>query len=251
MSAGSRIAVITPYHREAAAMLRQCHQSVLAQNLPADHFLIADGRPLAEVAGWNVRHVQLPQAHGDNGNTPRGLGALLAQSEGYDFIAYLDADNWYRPEHLASLLELARRDAAAVCASFRSFHDLAGDPLDVSDEDEDTLRHVDTSCLLIGRPAFASLQLWLTMPKILAPVCDRVYFAGLLHQGHAVRSTARRTVAFRSRYEAHYRIANAPVPESAKPGDLLQPVRDYLLSQQGVTECVNALGFWPPSYVTI
>ena len=251
MPLGPRIAVITPYHREEPAVLRHCHESVLAQEMAADHFLIADGHPLAEVAAWNARHVQLPHAHGDNGNTPRGLGALLARSEGYDFVAYLDADNWYRPEHLASLLALAQRDGAPVCASFRSFHDLAGHPLEATDADEDALRHVDTSCLLIGRAAFASLALWLAMPRALAPICDRVYFAGLLHHGHKVRSTARRTVAFRSRYEAHYQAASAPVPQGAKSGELLQPVRDYLLSQQGVTDCIDTLGFWPPSYVTI
>lgn len=95
-----RIAVITPYYKEPTAMLHQAHLSVAAQDIAADHFLVADGFPNPEIANWNARHVPLPQAHADNGNTPRSVGSLLADAEGYDFIAYLDADNWFQPDHL-------------------------------------------------------------------------------------------------------------------------------------------------------
>jgi glycosyltransferase involved in cell wall biosynthesis len=33
-----RIAVVTPYYKEPLEWLRQCHDSVLAQEVPADHF---------------------------------------------------------------------------------------------------------------------------------------------------------------------------------------------------------------------
>ena len=114
-----RVAVITPYYREPVEFLAQCHQSVLAQGVGADHIMVADGHPLDCIDGWKVAHVKLPASHGDNGNTPRGIGSLLASSEGYDFIAYLDADNWYHDGHLRSLLDLWEQKRGVACSSFR------------------------------------------------------------------------------------------------------------------------------------
>src|SRR5262245_25755535 len=116
-----RIAVITPYYKEPTEVLYQCHASVLQQEVPCDHFMVADGFPNPEVANWKVRHVILPTAHADVGNMPRSVGSLLADSEGYDFIAHLDADNWYQPNHVSSLLKLHEETKAPVCCSWRTY----------------------------------------------------------------------------------------------------------------------------------
>jgi glycosyltransferase involved in cell wall biosynthesis len=244
-----RIAVITPYYREPLAMLEQGHRSVLAQGVDADHIMIADGHALDAIDGWAARHVRLPGAHGDNGNTPRGIGSLLAASEGYEFIAYLDADNWYHDGHLRSLLQLWEQRRAPVCASFRTFHDAAGDDLGIRESEEDALRHVDTSCLLIHRSGFDSLRAWLEMPKILSPICDRIFLSALLHRKFVIASTGERTVAFRSQYRSHYLSANRPVPDLIKDGDDLAPAMAYLSSAEGVSACVGAMGFWPLTYL--
>lgn len=247
-----RIAVVTPYFREPLAMLEQGHRSVLAQRPGVEHVMVADGDPRAEIDGWDVRHIKLPLAHDDNGNTPRGIGSLLARNEGYDFIAYLDADNWYHDGHIASLLELWKQRSTPAVASLRTFHAEEGAELKVTDVDEDAFRHVDTSCLMIHRDGYACLPVWLDMPRQLAPICDRVFLAGLLHRRIAIASTGQRTVAFRSRYSAHYRAAGVPVPDGVKdPAATFAPARAYLTSREGVSACVQALGFWPPSYIAI
>ena len=246
-----RIAVITPYHREPAAILARCHESVRVQGVDVDHFLVADGHPLDEIDAWDVSHVKLPRSHGDNGNTPRGVGSLLASSEGYEFIAYLDADNWYHEGHLRSLLDLWERTGSPACSSFRTFHDISGNDLGISERDEDELRHVDTSCLLIHRSAFDCLPVWVAMPKILSPICDRIFLAALLHRRFAISSTGARTVAFESRYRGHYVSANRPVPDGAKEADFMAPALEYLASRDGVSACVGAMGFWPLSYLKL
>jgi hypothetical protein len=46
--AGARpltVAVVTPHHSEDLALLRRCHQSVLAQTYPCRHIMVADGLP--------------------------------------------------------------------------------------------------------------------------------------------------------------------------------------------------------------
>jgi glycosyltransferase involved in cell wall biosynthesis len=244
-----RIAVITPYYKEDTAVLRQCHESVLAQGVDADHILVADGFPNAAVGGWRARHVILPGAHGDNGNTPRGLGSMLAEAEGYDFIAYLDADNWYHPGHLSSLLQRFRQSAAPVCTSLRTFHLPDGTALPVSDPDENLLEHVDTSCYLIHRWAFGLTTLWSRMPRQVSPICDRIFYSAILKERYALASTRERSVAFRTLYTPHYMAAGLKPPPDAKPPELLEPSYAWLLSKAGVDECFHRLGFWPMTFM--
>ncbi|MEM9692341.1 MAG: glycosyltransferase, partial [Myxococcota bacterium] len=149
-----RVAVVTPYYREEAAVLEQCVASVAAQTVPVTHFVVADGHPQPDLVDrFRVEHLVLPDAHGDNGNTPRAIGSLSAVNRGFDAIAYLDADNWYRPEHIERMVALQRRTGASVCTSGRTIHRLDGSFMLV-DRESDGLRHVDTSCLFLTRDAF-------------------------------------------------------------------------------------------------
>lgn len=246
-----RIAVITPYFDEPLAYLEQCHRGVIAQGVNADHLMVADGQPRDCIDGWNARHVKLAAPHGDFGNTPRGIGSQIASKEGYDFIAYLDADNWYHVGHLKSLLQLWEQSRSAVCCSFRTFHDADGDDLGTYEEEEVKLLHVDTSCFLIHRSGFDCLPVWLTMPKPLACIGDRVLLAAFLHRKLTIASTRARTVAYRTMASAHYRLAGRPVPEGARDIDHKAVALAYLSSEEGAASCVRALGFTPLSYISL
>jgi hypothetical protein len=149
---------------------------------------------------------------------------------------------------ISSLLALHRQTGSAICSALRTFHGPAGESLNITESDEDALHHVDTSCFLIHRSSFDVLGVWLAMPRVLAPICDRVFLAAILDKSRTIRSTGRRTVAFRSRYASHYRAAGAPVPPGAKGADFAAAALAYLQTPQGVTECVKAMGFWPSSY---
>jgi cellulose synthase/poly-beta-1,6-N-acetylglucosamine synthase-like glycosyltransferase len=94
-----KFAIITPYYNESPAFLRRCIESVARQTVPVEHLLIADGLPQSWLDTEPVRHIKLDKSHGDYGNTPRGVGSLLAISEGFDGFGFLDADNWLEPMH--------------------------------------------------------------------------------------------------------------------------------------------------------
>jgi hypothetical protein len=211
-----KVAVITPYYDEDEAILDACHQSVLKQTHPSVHFMISDGRPHPSVSRWNVVHVQLPTAHGDNGDTPRCVGAVLAACEGFDAVAFLDADNWLQIDHVESLVTLARRTSAPVCVSSRSIHRFDGSLMIDRDRESDGEAHVDTSCLLITRPAFGSLPVWGGIPRIMSPVCDRIFWRHILHRRYGVARTGRPTVAFRTRYTMHYDALGETPPAGSK-----------------------------------
>ncbi len=158
-----KVAVITPYYRESLAWLRQCHESVLAQTHPCRHFMVADGFANEAVAGWDLSHTVLPRAHADYGNTPRAVGALQAHTEGYDAVAFLDADNWFYPEHIAAMVRLHQETGAVVCTATRTLHRLDGSLMFV-DRESDGDKHADTNCMFFTRALFKLLPLWVMMP---------------------------------------------------------------------------------------
>jgi glycosyltransferase involved in cell wall biosynthesis len=245
----SRIAVITPYFKEPLDMLAQCHDSVRAQGLEADHIMVADGFPRVELAGWKVRHVVLPNAHDDGGSTPRGMASMMADAEGYDFIAYLDADNWYEAGHLASLLKLHRSTGAPVCTSFRNFRRPDGTPLAITEREEDAGQHVDTNCFLLHRSTFGVLPVWSRMPHVLGTLCDRVFLAAIRKERFGIASTRQRTVAYRTLHELHYTQAGLEPPAGFKSKDLMTAGVDWLRTKEGVDESFQRLGFWPLTFI--
>lgn len=246
-----KIAVITPYYKEPLEVLAQCHRSVLDQGIDADHFIVADGHARGEVHEWKARHVTLPSSHGDAGGTARGIGGMLAASEGYDFVTYLDADNWYHPDHLTSLLDLHGRTSSPVCTAWRTFHRPDGSALGITEPAEDAFQHADTNCFFIHRTAFEVLGVWLRTPKQLATVGDSVFLGAVRHARFSIAPTRQRTVAYRTTHEFHYRLAGEPPPEGAKLMDLVRPAQQWLLTKEGVDESVRQLGFWPGTYMSV
>lgn len=241
-----RVAVVTPYHRESDDILRQCHESVSRQTLECHHVLVADGfgRDFFDAAP-RTRHVRLPQAHDDNGNTPRAIGGVLADRQGFDAVVYLDADNWYEPGHVEAMIA-GLRPGRPLVACKRNFVDAGGQPLGVREHEEELHRHVDTSCWLIARPAFALLTAWL-MPKPLSPVCDRVFFHKAVRSGFGITAADCRTVNFRTRYGVHYGRDGRAAPDGAKSSaDIIRAANDYLASAAGAAAFRDAMGFELP-----
>ena len=217
---GFRVAVVTPYYQEEMDVLRKCHRSVCEQTYPCVHFLIADGSPAASgISVWPAVHMLLSQSHGNAGNTPRGFGSLSAMYQGYDAIAYLDADNWYYPSHVESMVSLHRRTGAVVCTATRTFHRLDGSLMYTDVLESDGRRHVDTSCLFLTRAAFGILPLWSMMPKQLGPVGDRVIWDAILSRGFSHARDPEPTVAYRTQYHAHYLKNREPPPEVRDHGE--------------------------------
>lgn len=243
------VAVITPYYKESIDLLRQCHESVMSQGVDVTHFMVADGFSQSELMAWPIEHVSLNQAHADYGNTPRGVGGLLARSQGFDFVTYLDADNWYHAGHLRSMLDLHQQTGADVCCSLRTFHRMDGTELPVEEELEGKRIHVDTNCLMLSRSAFEVLDTWLQMPKPLAAIGDRVVYAAVRRKRFNVAFTQQRTVAYRTLHAHHYQLAGEVEPPDVKQPSWRECV-EWLQTHKGVVSCEDTIGFWPMPYLT-
>lgn len=100
------ISVITPTWQRHDLLMNRCIPSVRAQTFPkVQHVIVSDGpdQDLGRKLGADAYYCQLDQhidGPVDYGSRARNTGIRFASG---DYIAYLDDDNAYRPEHLALL----------------------------------------------------------------------------------------------------------------------------------------------------
>ncbi|QDQ27425.1 glycosyltransferase family 2 protein [Chitinimonas arctica] len=244
-----RIAVVTAYHRESAAMLRRCLDSVAAQTQVCTHFLVSDGHASAEVAARAVRHIQLGIEHGDYGDTPRAIGSLLAINEGYEAIAYLDADNYFLPTHLADLVAAWEADGRQwdVLTSGRFFIYPDGRAMPLSDADGPWLA-ADTNCLFLAGAALDITPLWGRMPAAFHVFGDRIIWQALQAKGLRIAHLPVASVAYTSNWKTQYLAMGELPPPDAK--DIAEPARAAARWWQGLDEAERErqrqiLGFDP------
>jgi hypothetical protein len=213
----SRPIVITPYYREDALLLRRCMLSVRAQTVPTAHFLVADGHPQDWIDCEPVRHLRLDRAHGDYGNTPRGIAAMLATSEEFEPIIMLDADNWLEPQHVEACLRAADTTPGPdFVIARRHLRRPDGSVMPIPDEPPSV--HVDTSCFAFFRGAYHMLPIWASMPKQMSSIGDRVFWAALRRRGlRGVVISDPVTVNYSCMWESFYRALGEAPPAGSKP----------------------------------
>jgi hypothetical protein len=231
-----RCIAITPYYKEHRKTLERCINSVKAQSLACEQLMIADGHPQDWLDEAGVRHLRLDRSHGDYGNTPRGLGAMLALAEEYDALFFLDADNWLEHTHVEECL-LAARQAftdASLCDYVIAKRAFRRPDETVMPLGEDP-GHVDTNCFFFLRGSFHLLPLWITMPKAVALFGDRI-FLKLLDSVKLQGATTRfATVNYLCTWPRLYLSIGEAVPAGIDPDKALDP-RPILATMKALTD---------------
>ncbi len=209
-----KICVVTPYFRTPPDWLQQAHDSVRTQSVPAQHILVCDGSAPVQVPSFEGIHILLGRNYKDYGNTPRLIGCYHAIAQGADAIAFLDADNWFQPDHLEGLLDCVRANNLDACASARTLNRLDGS-LMIKCPVVDGSSYIDTSCLLVMKSAFQHMIAWVLSVQDHAAVMDQQVWNFMKKNGASVGFHDRPTVAYRTRHATHYRLAGeAPPPEA-------------------------------------
>lgn len=121
------ISVIVPVYR-AEDFLRRAADSVLRQTFSDfELLLIDDGSPdgsgaLCDAIATEDSRVRV--IHKQNGGVSSARNVGMDEAKGR-FLAFLDADDWFSPEALATLYELAIQNQAdsAGCAHFKAYPD--------------------------------------------------------------------------------------------------------------------------------
>jgi hypothetical protein len=201
--ASMRICVVTPYYQENTGWLLHAHASVRAQTTEAHHILVCDGSTPAQIPDFVGTHIILPRNYGDHGNTPRLIGSYQAITRDADAIAFLDANNWYFPDHLRSLAEIATTAELGVVSSARMLHRLDGAPM-IRCPTVDGRNYVDTNCLMVLRPAFRHLVAWILQGPDTAAASGQFLWRLMREAGTRMAFVDRPTVAYRTRHQIHY-----------------------------------------------
>lgn len=245
------VAIITPYYRESRAMIERCIRSVAAQDHAATHLLVADGHPQDWIDHQPVRHLRLDRSHGDYGNTPRSIGGILAASEGFDAIGFVDADNWLEADHVSSCLATAaqaRQEVDYVIAKRQLTRD-DGSVLPILTRDDQDGSHVDTNCFFMLPGAFHTLGQWGVMPKPLSTVGDRIFVSSLRHQGLRAARNPRTTVNYLCTWAFIFEALGETPPPYAKSAIDLGPTRRWWLGLDARDrDIVNRLAAAPVSF---
>lgn len=211
-----RVAVVTPYFKEPLEVLRRCHDSVAAQtHADVFHVMVADGHPRAELDAWPVRHLPLPWNNGDYGDTPRVTGALAAAAQGADAIAFLDADNWFEPEHLAVMIKAARDASAHVVTATRNLMRPDGSFLGV-DKASDGQTFCDMNCYFFTRPAFGAIGAFAFKDPRSAIVDDKILWSIVAGSNATRTHVARPTVNYTTLWAISYLERGEPPPPGAR-----------------------------------
>lgn len=222
-----RVAMITAYYKEEPRFLDHCIKSVRAQTIPTDHILVADGFPQDWIDVRDVRHIRLDQKHSDYGDTPRGLGLLIAIAEQYDAIGFLDADNYLEPNHVESAFKAASLvpDCDFVIAQRHLRRpDLSILPVN----DEPIEEHIDTNCYLFLPGSYHAAMDFALVPRQISIIGDRFFYSKLKNQDLKASVIPLKTVNYRCLWEPIYRACGEPLPPDAKPAVDQKPVEDWL-----------------------
>ena len=199
-----KIAVITPYYKESLHQLKKCHESVLAQGLEVTHFFISDGIPNPEIDLWNCVHIKLPMSLKDYGDTPRGIGAAIASAQQYDGICFLDADNWYEPNHIANIREVFSAYQTPIITISRNLYlKENGNYLGLCPEC-DGINFVDTSCYFFHKSAFNICRYWLFTPQGMGMLDDRIIWSAIQQQNISRVHISQPTVNYATDFASHY-----------------------------------------------
>jgi hypothetical protein len=214
------IFVVTPYFQTEESWLRQGHASVRGQTVAAHHIMVCDGSAPAQIPAFQGTHVILPRNYKDYGNTPRLIGCYNAIARGADAIAFLDADNWFQPDHLESLLGYTRDNGLDACSSARTLHRPDGSYM-TKCPTVNGRPYIDTSCLLVMKSAFQHMIAWVLFPQDQAAVMDQHVWSHMKNAGARLGFLDKASVSYRTRHASHYRlIGETPPPDAIDRVDL-------------------------------
>ncbi len=244
-----KIAVITPYNNENFKLIEKANTSIfdqLGDNFICEHIIIVDGIDKKNNLSYLKCHkIELKVNHDDNGNTPRSIGTNYAIDGEFDYIMYLDADNWFHKNHVNSLLNLIKNETSIAC-SYRSFYTMDEKKMSYL-EDDDCLskKFVDTSCYLIPKSFFQLINIWHLIPKETSQWCDRIFFFNILKNKCPIKFSEMHTVAFRTLYDVHYLHSKLDPPKDVKKNEEINKKAVKFFSNIDNKESfVKIFGFW-------
>ena len=182
-----QFSVVMPLHNKAAHV-RAAIESIFAQRFQPHEILVVDNRStdggreiVAAIGDERIKLLDL-STPGPGGYAGRNIGIRAARG---DWIAFLDADDLWNPDHLAVLAESIGADPAARAVATRFDHvfDDRVQPQRIAPELEQP-QSLDLAGFLAAWLAVRECPMW---TGAIAIRRDTLFEAGLFPEGRAVR----------------------------------------------------------------
>lgn len=224
-----KVAVITPYHDPQSPHLEQCLTSVRDQTYQdVLHITIGDGCDLPPAQkSADIHNIPLPKKLNNFGDSPRSIGVVYAFSLGVDAVTFLDSDNWYADNHIATMVSRCIASQSDVVTSSRFLTHLDGSVMGICPESDGQI-FCDTNCLMITKKLAEEAGLWWLIPDDMHVIDDRVMWDTLIHATDRIASTGTASVYYRTAFEFHYRLFNIQPPPAAKIGEQIGALGDVI-----------------------
>ena len=221
-----RVGIVTPWAGEQA--IEQASDSIANQVLPdggeveIHHIVVDDGsgesfNNKATVAG-TTHLIRLGNTFNDVGASPRGIGSSFAVALGCQCVMFLDADNTYEPQHVATMLAVHFQSKSRVVGARRRILHWQDDvEMGVKDfSDGDGL--VDTNCLVLFDEAVLLAPRWVEACKWKTGKwqpqqpnhtgADRYFWRDIVRPNSTANGSipfsGQKTVNYRTRWFLHY-----------------------------------------------
>lgn len=182
-----RFSVVMPLYNKAAHV-RAAIESVFSQTFPAHEILVIDncstdgGREIVAAHGDERIKLLDLSTPGPGGYAGRNIGIRAARG---DWIAFLDADDLWTPDHLAVLAEGIRADSEVRSAATRFDHKFDDrSQLQKIAPQLEQARSLDLAEFLVAWLAVRECPMW---TGAIAIRRDTLFEAGLFPEGRAVR----------------------------------------------------------------
>jgi len=115
----SNIAIIIPFYQRESGILSRAINSICAQRLTPDDrmeiIVVDDASPLSardELKGYHMpAHVRLTLVEQENGGpgAARNAGLTRVEAGSAEYVAFLDSDDFWRPNHLSDAVATLKR----------------------------------------------------------------------------------------------------------------------------------------------
>lgn len=221
-----KVAIVTPYHSEPETWVQAMIRSVAEQTHPVTHVLVGDGvhNPAYEGAGRVT--MTLPEGANDSGGTPRAAGGAWAVRNGFDIVAYVDADDRLDREFAASLVHLRDAVGAEVLSVPHAYYDRDMRPArNMMGQHIGVWAHgsarqiggtfynfMPASGLALAGRALAHVEDWTRIPKVLSRVHDVFFSQALISRPYVLAWLARALYHYRLTHAHQYDRFNLPAP---------------------------------------
>ena len=217
-----KFSVITAYYKEDLSIVLRAIESVKAMvsdTYEVNHYLVSDGHPLAELDALDVIHLKLHKSHGDYGDTPRLMGAMLAIREGSKGLMFLDADNMVYPNHLLEAEKKFQNDETNIVLTKRLYLRPDGSVIPFKCQEDDDFSHVDTGCFVFFDEAVYEALEWSKIPRELSCYGDRYFWNLLRSKRNHYGATDTPTIGYTCLWRGVYETVKETPPDEAKSID--------------------------------